>query len=363
MNKSVATIFAIIAAVVIILLIWWAVSGESENMPNIPDDTNGGNETPIDPSPTVEAKAPAVITGTNVAASDTTVVLTGQVTPNGSPTSYWFEYGTSASMGQRTTSQMIGSGFRQIPTPAYITGLSANTTYFYRLSAQNQFGTVSGIQYSFKTTQGNPPPVGSAPVVRTLAADDIERTTADLRGEVTPNRATTQYWFEYGRTANLGEATALTSAGDGTAKQTVSISLSDLLPNTTYYFRMNAQNQFGTVNGSTLNFKTDAPATTGSPTVVTESATAISANGATLNGKITPNGLQTRYWFEYSTDSLLGSVLLETTDEKTIGAGSNQTSVTASVSDLNPDTKYYFQLVGQNSSGTVRGDRLTFDTN
>lgn len=165
-------------------------------------------------------------------------------------------------MGSKTSNQTIGSGFVAIQAPGYITNLVKNTTYYFRLVAENQYGKVVGSQYSFKTTEGTPAPVGNAPTTKTVSASGVSRTTSNLNGEVNPNKASTQYWFEYGKTTELGNTSSFESSGDGNAKISVSISLSNLQPLTTYYFRLNAQNQFGTINGSILSFKTLGPATT-----------------------------------------------------------------------------------------------------
>lgn len=309
-----------------------------------------------------QAGAPSATTNTSVAPTDTTAVVTGTVTPNGDFTSYWYEFGTSASLGNKTSNQNIGSGFAAIPATGYITGLTKNTTYYFKLVAENQYGKVSGSQHSFRTTEGTPPPVGGVPEAKSIAASGISRTSVTLHGEVTPNKAATQYWFEYGKTANLGNTTALTGAGSGSTKVPVSVSLTDLNPSTSYYFRINVQNQFGTVNGAILNFKTDGPAAAVAPSVSTMTATEVAASSARLRGTVNPKGTETKYWFEYSTDSLLGSVLLKTTDQVSVGAGNDQKPVEIVVSALNPKTTYYFRIVARNSVGTVRGDRETFKT-
>ena len=195
---------------------------------------------------------------TNLSASPsaTTVVIGGTVNPKGAFTSYWYEYGKTSDLGTKTSNQTMGSGFVSIQAPAYITDLSKNTTYYFRLVAENQYGKVAGNQYVFQTTESTPAPVGNAPTTKTISANNISSTTANINGEVTPNKTETQYWFEYGKTPQLGGTSAFSSAGNGTVKSSVSISLSDLESKTTYYFRLNAQNQFGTINGSILNFKT-----------------------------------------------------------------------------------------------------------
>ncbi len=225
-----------------------------------PSPVPPGTPTPS-PTPLPAASAPTVETNTSAVVSNSTAVVTGRVTPNGAPTTYWYEYGATTALGERSNAQSIGSGFSAIPAPGYITGLSANTTYYARLSAENAVGRVNGTTYSF-TTNTNPPPVGAAPVPTTQAASNVERTTAQLNGRVDANGVQTSYWFEWGDSRDFGRVTPLRSAGNGTAAVSVSASLSDLSPRTTYFFRINAQNQFGTVNGSTLSFRTKNPSAT-----------------------------------------------------------------------------------------------------
>ena len=324
--------------------------------PPITTDDNTTTPPPAQPTRGV----PSVVTDSGAAPSNSTAVVTGKVTPNGVPTTYWYEYGETTALGARTASQGIGSGWSAIPSPGYITGLRANTPYYFRLSAQNAYGTVNGSIYSF-STNSNPPPAGNAPSVSANAATDVERTTATLNARVNPRGSQTTYWFEYGTDANFGSITSFQSAGSGTALIGVSASLSGLSPATKYFFRVNAQNQFGTVNGPTQNFTTKGPATA-APAATTRAATNVEATTATLRGIVDPNGLETTYWFEYSSDSLLGSLLLRTTARVSAGAGTNPDSVEADVTGLNANTTYYFRIVAQNNQGTVRGDKLSFKT-
>jgi len=224
------------------------------NATSTPQIIQNNNDTNTNTLP--QATAPIVATNSSVSPSATTVVVSGTVNPKGSFTNYWYEYGKTSDLGTKTSNQTMGSGFVSIQAPAYITGLSKNTTYYFKLVAENQYGKVAGSQYAFQTTESTPAPVGNAPTTKTLSANNISSTTANINGEVTPNKSETQYWFEYGPTPQLGNTSAFSSLGNGTTKSSVSISLSDLQSKTTYYFRLNAQNQFGTINGSILNFKT-----------------------------------------------------------------------------------------------------------
>src|SRR3989344_89110 len=198
MNTNSAVIGGIVIVALLLLggLYWYS---QSTPPATTPTDTTGGNGT----TPTTrEPGSPVATTNQNVTPTDTPAVVVGGVVPNGAITTYWYEYGTSANLGQKTANQTIGSGYANLAAPAFITQLVKDTTYYYRLVAENQFGKSTGTTYTFRTTVGTPAPVGSAPTVRTLPASGIARTAATANGEVTPNRSSTRYWFEYGTSGN-----------------------------------------------------------------------------------------------------------------------------------------------------------------
>lgn len=321
-----------------------------------PTTENPTTTPPVSTTP----NAPTVTTDTNVSPSNSTAVVTGKVTPNGSATTYWYEYGETTALGARTAAQAIGSGSIAIASPGYITGLKATTLYYFRLSAQNAYGTVNGTTKSF-STNSNPPPQGNAPTANTNAATSVERTTATLNASVNPRGSQTTYWFEYGDSTNFGNITSFESAGNGSTSGGVSAAISSLSPATKYYFRINAQNQYGTVNGATREFTTKGPAVT-APSANTLPANAVGTTTATFRGSVDPNGAETKYWFEYSNDSLLGAVLLKTTPQRSAGAGTNATQVEANVAELASNMTYYVRIVAQNSQGIVRGDKVSFKT-
>ena len=356
MNKNVAVAWGIIALIVIGGIIFYFGRNTDQSVPP---------PAPIPPPPTTQIPGkPIVNTQVSTALTDTTAVVSGTINPNGALTNYWFEYGrTAGSLTSNTSGQTIGSGYTTRAAPGYITGLTKDTTYYFRLVAENQLGRSMGAEYSFQTPHGYPPPPeGSAPRVRTIAATGISRTTANIKGEITSNNAVTQYWFEYGKTAELGNTTALVSLAEDAENVAAAVSLADLDPATTYYFRLNAQNQFGTANGAILNFKTLSPPAAAAPSVETKNATDVTKSVATLNGTVDANGLETTYWFEWSTDSLLGSALLRKTGEISAGSGTQKVSVKSDITGLTASTTYYFRLVAKNSAGTAKGERVTFRT-
>lgn len=370
MNKNFASILLVAVLIIGGGIVYYTLGSKETDIVVTPTPTQ---KTPIEEEkveknadadttrPTPKYSTPIVVTGSAYTASATTIITTGTVNPQGAFTSYWYEYGVTSSLGSKTSSQNVGSGFVSIQAPIYIINLTKNTTYYFRLVAENQYGRVVGNAYSFKTTEA-PAPIGSVPTTKTSAASNVSRTTATMNGDVVPNKVATQYWFEYGKTANLGNTSFFASAGNGDDRVSVAVSLSELEPSTTYFYRLNAQNSFGTVNGSIVNFKTTVAVTTVMPKVVSQNASSVDKTDATLHGTVNPGGLDTRYWFEYSTDSLLGSLLVKRTDENTLSSGLGLTSVKADIASLDSNKTYYFRLVARNNLGTVYGDKMSFKT-
>jgi hypothetical protein len=79
--------------------------------------------------------------------------LTATIDPNGTPTTYHFEYGTTTRYGNQTPDQSAGAGTTQVPVSAAISGLAARTTYQWRLVATNAAGTTRGRNRTFTTAR------------------------------------------------------------------------------------------------------------------------------------------------------------------------------------------------------------------
>jgi len=96
-------------------------------------------------------QAPLVNTKNSNYASQNSSVLYGEVNPNNGLTTAWFEYGTTYSLGSRTSDYQVGSGnyYQQYSSP--VSGLAYGTTYYFRAVAQNQWGTSYGQILSFRT--------------------------------------------------------------------------------------------------------------------------------------------------------------------------------------------------------------------
>lgn len=94
---------------------------------------------------------PLAITGASGSIEANSATLNGTVRPNGAPTRYFFEYGTTTAYGSVTPTANAGSGSVDIPVSAAIGGLEPNTTYHFRIVATNSLGTSIGEDTVFVT--------------------------------------------------------------------------------------------------------------------------------------------------------------------------------------------------------------------
>ncbi|MCX7615921.1 MAG: fibronectin type III domain-containing protein, partial [Patescibacteria group bacterium] len=288
--------------------------------------------------------------------------LNGQVNPNNTATSYWFEYGTTTNLGNTTASQSAGSGNSSLNVSQALSNLSPNTTYYFRIVAQNQNGTTYGSILSFTTTTGGGGGgggcFGNVPSVQTYAASGISQNSATLNGWLSSS-GNTYAWFEYGiNTNSLSYTTGSRFVGSGSMN--FSDSVYNLASGTTYYFRLVARNDCGTNYGNILSFTTTGGGTLvgQAPSVITNPASLVYQNSALINGQVNPNGGLTTAWFEYGLTTNLGSQ----TFIQPVGAGNTYLNYSAALTGLTPNTTYYFRAVAQNQYGTSYGNILSFRT-
>lgn len=100
--------------------------------------------------------APTVVTGAASPVTATTATLNGTINPQGTATSYRFEYGTTTSYGSLTGVTSAGAGTGDVALSAPIGGLAPGTTYHFRLVAlRGGVEIASGADATF-TTWPNP---------------------------------------------------------------------------------------------------------------------------------------------------------------------------------------------------------------
>jgi hypothetical protein len=124
-------------------------------------------------------------------------VLTGSVNPNGSNTSYYFQYGITRSYGSQTAIADVGSGTKAVAVRLAIAGLQPLTVYHYRLVAVNSAGATIGDDEKLLTTKvplslailssPNPVPFGGLVTVQgTLSGTGNANRTVVLQANAFP---------------------------------------------------------------------------------------------------------------------------------------------------------------------------------
>jgi hypothetical protein len=200
-------------------------------------------------TPTPEA--PVAVTGVPDSIAETTANLNGTVDPNGSTTTFHFEYGTSAGYGLTTPEDTAPDGADPAAVKAPLTGLTKDTSYHYRLVATNIAGISRGADRTFKTAPGP-----QAPGVKSTTSRDVQARTATLLTQVDPNQQSTSVRFEYGRSTGYGSFTDRADAGTGNSSVPISIPVDRLRPNTRYHFRAVATNDTGSTRSLDRSFRT-----------------------------------------------------------------------------------------------------------
>jgi DNA-binding beta-propeller fold protein YncE len=106
-------------------------------------------------------------------------------------------------------------------------------------------------------------------------------------------------------------------------------------------------------NSDVLQF---APFT--APTVTTGGTSGATAESATLEGTVNPEGTHTGYHFEYGTEESYGA----SSPEEEAGAGSTDVPASFLLEGLQPNTTYHYRLTAANSLGSSSGEDATFTT-
>jgi hypothetical protein len=201
--------------------------------------------------------APPLVVDTRPAAGVTqfTATLNGAIEPGETPADYHFEYGTSTAYGSIApvpdNTTPITNELLAVSQP--VVGLRAGTTYHYRLIASGPGGTnIASSDMTFTTL---PVPV---PTVTTGASEGVGVSTATLTGTVDPHGWDTSYLFEYGTSTAYGQSwpTVQVDMGALEGPQPVVVSVPELLPGTTYHYRLIATNGGGTTYGPDMTFTT-----------------------------------------------------------------------------------------------------------
>jgi uncharacterized repeat protein (TIGR01451 family) len=214
--------------------------------------------------------APVARTGGTADVTDTAASLLAIVNPDGLPTTYGFEYGTTSAYGNSTARHDAGEGTDDDSEAADLTGLPPSTTFHYRVFATNSDGTTLGADRTF-TTAAAPPISATTDPPASLGA-----TTATLAGTINPEGRSVTYFFRYGKTTAYEQSTPAQTLGPDSASHAVGADVTGLTPDTTYHYQLVVND--GEAEGA------DRQLTTGSPASNTGSVSLIGIGQATILG-------------------------------------------------------------------------------
>ncbi len=288
----------------------------------------------------------------------TSATLTGTLAPNGFDAHYYFQWGPTSAYGNTSPEAPgtdAGSGTGSVAAKAELSGLTPNSTYHYRLIAENSFGTTFGQDKSFITS--GPPRITNEPT------SAIGHEVATINAKVNPGELETTYRFQYGETTAYGTEVPLGGAGVGSGATPVPVSapLTGLKLGVTYHFRVIAENEAGSTTGADQRFTTIAPAP-----VDASYATDVSSTEATLHTQINPLGNDTTYYFQYGTQSCAQNPAACTNIPAPpgldIGAGEEDVAQSQPIIGLSPNTTYFYRVIAINSLGTTEGPERTLTT-
>jgi hypothetical protein len=300
-------------------------------------------------------EAPVVTTGAASSITRTTATVAGHVDLDGGPnvTECKVQYGTSATPYSSSAPCIpAASGGTPYTGPTDITanlsGLSPQTTYHYRVVANNGNGNGFGTDQTFQSS--------SFVTLKTEPASEIGPTSATLNGTVSPEGFSTTYYFEYGKTSAYGLVTsAPLPVEPSTGDVPESAQITELEEGQQYHYRIVGVNELGKTVGNDETFTT-----TKRPSIEGFSSENLTEDSADLTAQINPNLAETTYYFEYG----------KTTDYESVApvpvgvlpAVNTPEKRVVHIEGLEGVT-YHFRLIAENAAGVSVTEDQTFDFN
>lgn len=287
--------------------------------------------------------------------------LEAQVNPNNQETTYSFEYSTEAAgeVLKGTITSVPGggplSGFGAQPASVTTGTLTQDTTYFYRVSAENTEGEeTKGRVQRFTTLPETP---------ENVEVSEITGSTAKLEGVLNPGsagEAGASYEFLYEPSETECEnASRMVGDSKGQTPEPVQAQLTGLVPNTKYSVCLRAR------NGGEQTATSSPPvtfATLPTPILESESSSNETISSADVHANVNPDGSELESCvFEYGTSTAYEAQAVACQPSlKDIGAGSTPVPVSATLTGLSANTTYHWRITARNASGTSSGVDHTF---
>lgn len=218
-------------------------------------------------------------------------------------------------------------------TTISITGLTANTTYYYRIKAYNTGGTspVSGTITT--TTLPNPP----EPAIANLASNIVQ---SSFTANWNPSITATGYRLDVA--TNIGFTTFVTGYNDTNVSNVTTISINGLTENKTYFYRVRAYN----TGGTSSNSNTISLATLPNPPIVPIANPATNVVQNSFIADWSPSPTATGYRLDVATNPGFTTFVTGFSDKDM----NNVTTI--SITGLIQNTTYYYRVKAYNTGGT-----------
>ncbi len=143
----------------------------------------------------------------------------------------------------------VGSKFEEVQVSVALSELLPGGTYHYRVVATNADGTMTSADQTFTTI---PPALITGPWVA-----EVTGTSATFAAQINPLGSSTDYRLEYGTSTAYGQSLA-GNVGEGEGDVLVIYHRQDLLPGTTYHYRVVVHNEVGVFESGDHTFTTQA---------------------------------------------------------------------------------------------------------
>ncbi len=203
------------------------------------------------------------------------------------------------------------------------------------------------------------------PSVVTGSVSSPRSASVTLNGTINPDGAgAAECQFAWGTTTSYGRVAPCSEVPEGNSPVPVQASLTGLVPDTTYHYRLQATNGNGTDIGEPWQ---DQVFTTPGPGIHAEAVVNVSATSATFEATVAPNNAPTSYYFQYGTSTEYGQQAPAPPGEA-IGSGMSDVQVpNHPVGGLAPATVYHYRVVAMSEIApgdieTVDGEDHTFTT-
>lgn len=236
-----------------------------------------------------------------------------------------------------------------------VSSLTPGTVYFYRAQTTNNTGVSWATQAETFETLPSPPAVNN------LSSTSVEAVNATVGAQIASTGGDTPSVIIYFGTVNGNTTTAAwqRSVSLGNVSTSSTTTLTNLTPNTAYFYRALATN-----GGGSTWAASSGTFTTGSvslPALINVAPNGITGNSATLRGEVTSTGF----------DPPVVTLYFGTTDggtsaatwQRSVIVGPRSGSFSAFVNSLTPQTTYFARASATNMAGTVwAGPTLSFTT-